>query len=125
MGLEEKLSEILNNPESMAQILSMAQSLGMEPPGPQEPRKEPEARKEPKPDGPPPVDPAMLQGVLQLMEQVRHKDGKQEALLLALKPYLAPERRDKIDQALQIARISHLAGAALRNYGGIFGKQGR
>ena len=110
--MEEKLNAILNNPESMAQILSMAKSLGME----QEPSDAPE--KEP----PPAPDPAMLQGLMQLMEQVRHGDGKQEALLQALKPYLAPERRDRIDQALQIARISHLAGAALGNDGGIFGK---
>ena len=116
MGLEEKLSAILNDPDSMAQILSMAQSLGMGQEG--EPASGTAAPE------PPPVDPAMLQGIFQLMEQVQHQDGKQEALLLALKPYLAPERRNKIDEALQIARISHLAGAALRNYGGIFGKQG-
>lgn len=114
MGLEEKLSEILNNPESMAQILSMAKSLGMEP----------EQPGEAPPRTPPPADPEMVQGLLRLMEQVRQGDGKQEALLQALKPYLAPERRDRIDQALQIARISHLAGAALGSCGGIFGKQG-
>ena len=114
MGLEEKLSEILNNPESMAQILSMAKSLGMEP----------DQAEKTAPESPPAADPEMLQGLMRLMKQVQYRDGKQEALLQALKPYLAPERRDKIDQALQIARISHLAGAALGNYGGIFGKQG-
>lgn len=113
-GLEEKLHAILNDPDSMAQILSMASALGMGQDAGSEDRKNPE---------PPPADPAMMEGVLKLMEQVQRQDGKQEALLLALKPYLAPERRDKIDQALQIARISHLAGAALGNYGGIFGKR--
>ena len=56
------------------------------------------------------------------MQQARQSDSKQEALLCALKPYLAPDRRDKIDRALEIARISHLAGFALRNYGKLPGK---
>mgnify|MGYP004646277503 FL=1 len=63
------------------------------------------------------MDPRMLQTLMRLMQQAQQSDGKQEALICALKPFLAPERREKMDRAMQIARISHLAGFALRNYG--------
>ncbi len=109
-GLESQLNEILNDPERMAQILSMAQSFGLQPPE--------------TPTSAPPLDPEMLQSMMQLMQQAQRADGKQEALLSALKPYLAPERREKLDRAIQLARISHLAGYALRNYGILGGKGG-
>lgn len=116
---EEKLKQILADPDSMAQILSLAQSFGM-------PTEAPSDRSSdnapPPPPPPPPMDGAMLQGIMHLMRQAQHSDKKQEALLGALKPYLAPERRGKLDRAMQIARISHLVSAALQNYGS-FGKE--
>ena len=116
-GLEDKLQQILNDPQSMAQILSLAQSLGMSP--------EPEQSQEAPSAPPPPPDDGFVKAIFSLMQQARKSDSKQEALLCALKPYLAPDRRDKIDRALQIARISHLAGAALGQYGGFIGMGGR
>lgn len=115
-GLESQLNEILNDPERMAQILSMAQSFGLQPPE--------TPISAPPPSCVPPLDPEMLQSMMQLMQQAQRADGKQEALLSALKPYLAPERREKLDRAIQLARISHLAGYALRNYGVLGGKGG-
>lgn len=111
--LEEKLNQILADPESMAQILSLAQSFGMaaEPPTDRPPDAAPPRVP------PPPADTAMLQGIMRLMQQTQQSDRHQEALLQALKPYLAPERRGKLDRAMQIARISHLVSAALKNYG--------
>ncbi len=109
-GLEDKLQQILNDPESMSQILSLAQSFGL-----QQPPESPGSAPVP----PPTPDAGMLQGVAELMQQARRSDGKQEALLGALKPFLRPERREKLDRAMQLARISHLAGYALRHYGGL------
>ena len=118
-GLEDKLQQILNDPDSMAQILSLAQSFGMspEPPSDHGPSAPPQR-------GAPLGAPAagFPQPVMGLMQQARQSDSKQEALLCALKPFLAPDRRDKIDRAMEIARISHLAGFALRNYGKLPGK---
>ena len=71
-NLEEKLSQVLNDPNSMAQLMSFAQSLGMGPP-----------------DAPP--------------------------------PYLRPERLEKLDRAMRIARISQIAGGALKQHGGLLG----
>ena len=108
-NLEEKLSQVLNDPNSMAQLMSFAQSLGMRPPD------------APPPPGPPPGDDAFVRGILQLVRQANQKDGPQEALLAALKPYLRPERREKLDRAMRIARISQIAGGALKQHGGLLG----
>ena len=118
-GLEDKLQQILNDPDSMAQILSLAKSFGMSPEPPSDHGPSAPPKQEPKIGMP---DEGFLQAVMGLMQQARQSDSKQEALLCALKPYLAPDRRDKIDRAMEIARISHLAGFALRNYGKLSGK---
>ena len=110
-GLEEKLSQILNNPDSMAQIMSMAQSFGFQP--------------EAEPSAPSPLpDAELLQGMMQLFQQLQQNDGRQEALLRALKPYLAPDRQEKLDRAMQLARLSHIAGFALGKPGGLFSGKG-
>lgn len=115
-GLEEQLQKIMNDPDSMAQILSLAQSFGLQPPE--------QAASAPSAPPPPPADDGFVKAIFGMMQQAQQSDGRQEALLAALKPYLRPERRGSIDRALQIARISHLAGFALRNYGELPGKGG-
>ena len=121
-GLEDKLQQILNDPNSMAQIMSLAQSFGLQ-----------DAQSTaPEPRNPPAQaafsssapDIGFAQAIMGRMQQAQHTDGKQEALLCALKPFLKPERREKIDQAMRLARISHLAGFALKNYGGLLGQKG-
>lgn len=115
-GFEDKLNQLLSDPDSMAKIMSLAQSLGGEqsaPPPPPAP---------PRPQSPPPPDDAFVKGILRLMQQAQNTDKRQEALLCALKPYLAPERQAKIDEALRIAKLSQLAGLAFKNYGGFPGK---
>lgn len=99
-NLEEKLSQVLNDPNSMAQLMSFAQSLGMGPPD------------APPPPGPPPGDDSFVRGILQLVRQANQKDGPQEALLAALKPYLRPERREKAPTARCASRASRRSQAA-------------
>lgn len=110
-GFEDKLNQILSDPDSMAKIMSLAQSLGREQSAPSPPPAPP------RPQPPPPPDDAFVKGILRLMQQAQHTDKRQEALLCALKPYLAPERQAKIDEALRIAKLSQLAGLAFKNYG--------
>ena len=59
------------------------------------------------PPAPPPVQSPPMGGLAQ----------RQEALLRALEPFLRPSRREKIERALQIARLSGIAGSALRRGG--------
>ena len=104
--LEQKIQSVLSDPAQMAQVLEMAKSLGITLPEASAPPAEPpEAAAQPeppKPDAPPPTPPGG--GLAQ----------RQEALLRALEPFLRPARREKIERALQIARLTNLAGGALR-----------
>ncbi len=131
-GLEEKLQNILSDPNSMAQIMSMAQSLGLSPQNEQRPPSQPAeenfgllqaAMGQQSGGGGKMPDLQFLQSMMGVMQQAQRSDGKQEALLCALKPFLRPERREGIDRAMQLAKLSQLAGIALKN-GGHMGSKG-
>ena len=54
--------------------------------------------------------PAMLQKLLPVLGQMnRPASSETAALLHALRPFLKPERRDKVERAAQLARLIHLA----------------
>lgn len=112
--MEETLNRILNDPDSMAQILSMARSFGMG----QE--SEPSSAPEPPPRDSFFMDEGMLLQMMQLFQHMQQTDPKQEALLRALRAYLAPERQKKLDRAMELARLTKLAGFAFGS-GGLFG----
>lgn len=132
-GLEEKLQNILSDPNSMAQIMSMAQSLGLSPQNEQRPPSQPAGEnlgmlqtmmgQQSGDGGGKMPDLQFLQSMMGVMQQAQRSDGKQEALLCALKPFLRPERREGIDRAMQLAKLSQLAGIALKN-GGLMDSKG-
>lgn len=99
-ALEEALQKLLQDPAQLAGLSSLAHSLGLGAAAPQEP-----AGSNAPPPPPPPSPPA------------GPPDTRQERLLLALKPFLKPSRQEKIDRALRAARLSRLAGSALRGSG--------
>ena len=118
---DEKLNSLLSNPDAMAQIMQMAQSLSsggqaQQPPPPVSPPPPPQAP--PSPGGDPfsslagltgGMDPAMLAKLLPLVQELgSQNDSNARQLLQALRPYLRPERQDKIERALQLARLFHL-----------------
>ena len=49
------------------------------------------------------------------MQSAGKLEQKQEALLNALRPFLKPNRREKLDRAIRAARLSQLAGRALKS----------
>lgn len=107
--LSQKIQEVLNDPAQMAQVLELAKSLGVTLPPPDAPAGSPPEEKAPPdtPPAPPVPNPPPMGGLAQ----------RQEALLRALEPFLRPARREKIERALQIARLSGIAGSALRRGG--------
>ncbi len=117
----EMLNGILSNPQAMQQMMALAQSLGLQGQGGQPQQAAPPA---PPPQQHPQVqqqfqqpDPAqLLQGFLQLSKQMGG-DDRQLALFQALKPFVRPERAEKLDRAIQVARISRLAGNTLQKLG--------
>lgn len=114
--LENKIGEILGNPEAMAGILSLAKNLGLTPSEPSESQ----AAQEPQTSAPPPPSqqPEALAGSMaQLLSLAGSMGGKELALLQALRPLLRENRREKLDRAIQAARISQIAGTAMKTLG--------
>lgn len=108
--LEERLSSILSNPQLMQQIASMAQTMG------NSAQKESTEKNEPA-AVPPSFDPTLLQAMVQTMGQAG-VDGNQKALLQALSPFLSGYRVQKLERAMQAARLAGAASAFL-NAGGL------
>ncbi|WP_209343007.1 hypothetical protein [Flavonifractor sp. AGMB03687] len=123
---EEQLNQILGDPQAMGQIMSLAQSLS----GKQEERQEePPDQAEGSEAAPPPVeeepsplsalaglDPKLLQMGMGLLSEYSAQDDKKTALLAALKPFLKPERQEKMDQAVRIARLTRVIRTALKMF---------
>jgi len=122
--LEEKLENILGNPQAMAQIMSLAQSLNLGGSGqpPQDPSPAPPAA---SPGGGGAglggllgalggLDSGTLSAAAGLIGQFTDSgDDRRTALLAALRPYVREERYAKLDKAIQIAKLSRLIRSGL------------
>ena len=106
---EEKLDSILGNPQAMEQIMSLAQSLGgMETKSAPPPASSNSATKDELQ-----IDPRLVNGIFSLLNQYNSNDDQRAALLSALRPFVKEQRYAKIDKAIQIAKLSRVARAAL------------
>ena len=131
---EEKLNAILSNPESMGQIMNLAQSLnlggGGEPSGEGGPAApQPEAPPENASSGIPDglsglgrllgqIDPKLIGRLLPLAgELAGGGNDERMQLLYALRPFLKPERRDKVERAAKTARLIHVGKKLLQSLG--------
>lgn len=134
---EEKLNSILGNQEAMGQIMSLARSLsggGGQTEGksgssssPEDPSfaGDGEGTQPTNSDSIPDlsallgqIDPGMLQMGMRLFQEYQGNDGRNTALLAALRPFLKEDRRARLDRALEIARVTRLIRVALGAMGG-------
>ena len=125
---EEKLNQILSSPQAMEQIMSLANSIAGTP-GQQDPSKDTEGEGQ---DGASSAGPAvgglgdLLSGldagtvgkVLELFSVYQQQGDEKERLLIALRPFLRPERQSRLEQALRITRLSRVIRKALGMVGG-------
>jgi len=138
---EEKLNAILSNPDALAQVANLAQSLnlggGTESAGTNDspPEDSGAGTGAPPPNGGGPIpdlsglsglgdllgqiDPNLLQKLLPLAGELAGNGGNDERLqlLYALRPFLKPERRDKVERAVRAARLIHVGKKLFRNLG--------
>ena len=114
---DDKLNSILSNPDAMAQIMQLAQSLGGPPQaGSFAAGQGQQAFQAPPASGGDPLsalagglDPQLLLRFLPLLRELGgQQDSNARQLLYALRPYLKPERQEKVERALQLARLFHL-----------------
>ena len=65
------------------------------------------------------IDPGMIAKLLPVLSQLnRPESGETAAFLRALRPFLKPERQDKVERAAQLARVIHLGKTLLLSEGG-------
>ena len=122
---DEKLNNILSNPEAMSQIMQLAQSLGG--PAASPPAQQP-AQAPPPPSGgggdllsslAGGLDAGLLTRLLPLIQELGgQRESNARNLLYALRPYLRSDRQEKVERALQLARLFHLGKKFLSGWEG-------
>ncbi len=120
--MEAKLGAILGNPDMMAQIMSMAQTLGggdSSPPSAPPPSAPPPPATPNLPDG---LDIGMITKLAGMVGSA-NVDKHQQALLFALRPYLANDRIGKLEKAMRAAKLASLTTSLLGS--GILTRLGR
>ena len=118
--LDEKLNAILGNPQAMGQIMALAQSLGGGLSGPPEDAEEHASQPQEEESPPSPfgeLDPRMMQLGMRLLQEYQREDERKTALLTALRPFVREERYEKLDRAVQLARLSRMIRVALEELG--------
>ena len=104
-AMEEKIGNILQNPEMMQKIMAMAQSLNDSPPQ-ESPNEQPPSQAVGD------IDLGMLQKISGLARQ-GNIDSQQQTLLRALHPYLSNQRIHKLENAMRAARMAKIAASVL------------
>lgn len=116
---EEKLNAILSDPNAMAQVMQLAQSLNLDGPPAGEQAAEPQEERQSTGEGNPlsgisdllgQIDPQMIQRFLPLLGELKGGEAQDRRLQLlnALRPFLKPERQEKVERAVKAARLLHL-----------------
>lgn len=117
--MEEKLGNILNNPQMMQQIMSMAQAMGGQkkdesPPPP--PRQDmPSPRQD---NSFPNIDINTIQKISSLAQN-SNIDKRERALLQALGAYLSKDRVSKLEKAMRAAKIAKIASSTIGQRGNV------
>ena len=107
--MEDKLNAILGNPQMMQQIMALAQSMNQNQPEQQQVPTQNESQGAF-------IDPALLGKLAGLLGQ-SGIDRNQRTLLDALCPYLTPNRIQKLEKAMQAAKLARMASVFLSQGG--------
>lgn len=116
------LQSVLSDPEQMAQITRLAQGL-MSAQG-EEGLPSPPGSSEGEPPPPAAGMPDFSQGEMKLFSTLGKAfaagkgNSRSTGLLMAMRPYMKAEKQEKLDRAMKIARMVHVAGAVMKEYGG-------
>ena len=133
---EEKLNSVLSNPDAMSQIMNLAQSLNLGGGGGESPQGGQGGGNEPPPPPPPSgggdglgglaglgsllgqIDPKWISRLLPLVGELTGGGSDERMqLLYALRPFLKPERQDKVERAAKTARLIHVGKKLLQSMG--------
>ena len=126
--LDEKLSALLSDPSSMAQVMQLAQQLATNFGGTQTEKKSnpstTESRQASEQTIPEisqlfgSIDPVMVAKYIPLLQEMGRTNNQTMNLLYALRPFLKEEKRDKIERAARLARLIHIGKKFFTEAGG-------
>lgn len=94
----EKINQVLSDPEQMAKIMELAGKLGGD---------------VPKEKPPAPEMPFQEEQIGRIMTMLSHC-GSEDGLLKALRPYLPPEKAEKMSRAVRYAKLSKIISQVLQ-----------
>ena len=134
---DDTLNSLLSNPNAMSQIMQLAQSLsgGQGQSDPQVSQNVPQGFPPPTKTAAPShtspngsgdllsslaggIDPSLLFKMMPLIQELGgQQNSNARQLLYALRPYLKPDRQEKIERALQLARLFHVGKKFLAEWG--------
>lgn len=114
---EEKLNQILSDPQAMGQIMSLANAIAG-PAGGQEHSNDDAPQPSSAPTGGlsdllSSLDTGSVGKIMELFSVYQQQGDEKAQLLAAMRPFLRPERQSRLDQALRITRLSRVIRAAL------------
>ncbi len=101
--IQDKLNQILSNPDALKQVQSLGEQLGLTS---QQPANSPPPK--PKPDNPlSSISPDMLGAVTKLAPLMNSFRGDDDTtrLLHSLRPFLCAERQEKLDKAEKMLKM--------------------
>lgn len=118
--LDDKLNALLSDPNSMAQVMQLAQQLSGAFGGDAPSSSPPPPPPQPSPDdsllgG---LDPKLIGRFMPLLQEYGRTNSNTTQLLYALRPFLKPEKQDKIERAAKLARLIHLGKKFLSEWEG-------
>lgn len=125
---EDKLNAILSDPGAMSQIMGLARSMAGDSASQKAAGQAPEhptSKETPREDDAGrtadlfgQLDPGLIARLLPLLtESGRTGEDERMQLLYALRPFLKPERRDKIERAAKAARLIRVGKQFLHTLG--------
>jgi hypothetical protein len=120
-NFDDKLNNILSSPEAMEKIMGMARSMSGGTGDASNGGNIGSVGTSNEGGGTDPlsallgggIDPQMLGKAMQLFGAYNRSDPQKAALMQAVKPYLRPARRERVDQALQTLKLANVAKEAL------------
>ena len=108
------LQSVLSDPEQMAKIAELAQGLmGSQEKGDEAPAASPPAGGTQSGD-------RLMSLLTKAMSDGAGKSRSTE-LLRAMRPYMKPEKQEKLDRAMRIAKMARVAGLVMGEFGGVYG----
>ena len=121
--LDDKLNALLSDPNSMAQVMQLAQQLSGTFGGDTQSHSEhsappPPPKTAPDTSLPGGLDPKIMGRILPLLQEYGRTNTNTTQLLYALRPFLKPEKQDKIERAAKLARLIHLGKKFLSEWEG-------